>query len=99
MVVVERHAARERILFLHGPAVAPVKLGADVGVTVLADELAQELPVELGRVHVREAFGAAPLPVLDQVAEKLAAPADAAFEEGEVEIGEAARHAAQEQRL
>src|SRR5215218_8762090 len=46
-----------------------------------------------------DALGAAPLPVLDQVGEKLAAPADAAFEEGEAEIGETPRHAAQEQPL
>ena len=37
--------------------------------------------------------------MLDQVGEELAAPADAAFEEGEVEIGEAPRHAAQEKPL
>ena len=37
--------------------------------------------------------------MLDQVAEQLAAPADAAFEEGEAQIGEAPGHAAEEQRL
>ena len=37
--------------------------------------------------------------MLDQVGEELAAPADAAFEEGEVEIRKAPRHAAQEQPL
>src|SRR5262249_62237042 len=34
--------------------------------------------------------------MLDQVGEELAAPAHAAFEEGEVEVGEARRTAAQE---
>src|SRR5262249_28673185 len=37
--------------------------------------------------------------MLDQVGEELAAPAHAAFEEGEVEVGETPRHAAQEQPL
>src|SRR5579885_243100 len=37
--------------------------------------------------------------MLDQVAEQLAAPADAAFEEGEAQIGEAPGDTAEEQRL
>src|SRR5262249_27238515 len=46
-----------------------------------------------------QTLGAAPLPVLDQVTEQLAAPADAALEEREAQIGEAPGHAAEEQRL
>src|SRR5439155_16084258 len=41
----------------------------------------------------------APLPVLDQIAEQLAAPADAAFEEREAQVRKASRHAAEEQGL
>ena len=37
--------------------------------------------------------------MLDQVAEQLAAPADAALEEREAQVGEAPGHAAEEQRL
>src|SRR5262245_47162013 len=37
--------------------------------------------------------------MLDQIAEELAAPADAAFEEGETQIGEAPGHAAEKQSL
>src|SRR5262249_10908815 len=55
--------------------------------------------IELGRVHVLQALGATPLPMLDQVAEQLAAPADAALEKREAQIGEAPGHAAEEQRL
>src|SRR5262245_16533405 len=99
MVVVERHAAGQRIFFLQGPAVAPVELSADVGVAVLLDQLAQERPVEFGRIHVLQTLGAAPFPMFDQVAEELAAPAYAALEKSEAEIGKTPRHAAQEQRL
>src|SRR3989442_5080294 len=97
-VVVGRHPAGEEVL-LERPAVALVELGGDVGVAVLVDQLAQQPAIEPGRVHVRHALGAAPLPVLDQVAEQLAAPADAALEEREAQIGEAPGHAAEEQRL
>src|SRR5262249_9939709 len=81
------------------PAIALVELGDDISVAVLDDQLAQQRTVELGRVHVLHALGAAPLPMLDQIAEQLAAPADAAFEEGIPQIGEAPGHAAEEQRL
>ena len=64
-----------------------VELGGDIGVAVLVDQLAQQRAIELGRVHVRHALGAAPLPMLDQVTEQLAAPADAALEEREAQIG------------
>jgi hypothetical protein len=84
---------------LDGPAVALVELGRDLLVAVLVDQALEHLPVELLGIHVGDALGAAPLPVLDQVGEELAAPAHAALEEGEVEVGEAPRHAAQEQAL
>src|SRR5207245_3010291 len=88
----------EELLF-ERPALAPVGLGGDIGVAVLVDQLTQQRAIELGRVHVRHALGAAPLPMLDQVTEELAAPADAALEEREAQIGEAPGHAAEEQRL
>src|SRR5439155_22411207 len=41
----------------------------------------------------------APLPVLDEIAEELAGPADAALEEREPQLREASRDAAEEDRL
>src|SRR5204863_583087 len=87
------------IFLLAGPAVAAVKLGGHVVITVLVDQASEKLAVELLGIHVGDALGAAPLPMLDQVGEELAAPAHPAFQEGEVEVGEAPRHAAQEQPL
>src|SRR6185312_9210117 len=63
------------------------------------DEAAQQRAVELLRVHIGDAVAPAPLPMLDEIGKELAAPADAAFEEGEAQIGEAPRHSAEEQRL
>ena len=71
----------------------------DVVVAVLLDEVHQQLAVELVGVHALQRRGAAPLPMLDQIAEQLRAPADAAFEEGEVQFREAPRHAAEEDAL
>src|SRR5262249_36213162 len=97
-VVVGRHAAGEEVL-LERPAVAAVELGGDIRIPVLADQLAEQRAIELGRVHVLHALGPAPLPMLDQVTEQLAAPADAALEEREAQIGEAPSHAPEEERL
>src|SRR5215470_17482962 len=97
-VVVGRHPAGKEVL-LERPAVASVELGGDIAVPVLADQLAQQRTIELGRVHVLHAFGAAPLPVLDQVAEELAAPADATLEEREAEVREPPGHPTEEKRL
>src|SRR5262245_57135309 len=97
-VVVGRHPAGEEVLF-ERPAIAAVELGGDVGVAVLADQLAQQRAIELGRIHVRQALSAAPLPMLDQVTEQLAAPTDAALEEREAQVGKAPGYAAEEQRL
>src|SRR5262249_61611352 len=69
------------------------------GVTVSLDTLGKQLAVQLRRIHVLQTLGAAPLTMLHQVAEELAAPAHAALEKCETQIGEAPRHAAQEQRL
>jgi len=60
-VVVGRHAAGEEILF-ERPAVALVELSGDVAITVFVDQLAQQRAVELARIHVLQALGAAPLP-------------------------------------
>ena len=46
-----------------------------------------------------QCLGAAPLPMLDQIAEELAGPADTAFEKGELQFRETPGHAAQEDRL
>src|SRR5262245_13479052 len=49
--------------------------------------------------NVLEPLRPPPLPVLDEIAEELAAPADAAFEEGETQVWEPSGHAAEEQGL
>src|SRR5205823_1956028 len=66
---------------------------------VFVDQLAQQRPVELLRVHIGDALGAAPLPMLDLVGKELATAADAAFEETKAQLGEAPRDAAEEQPL
>src|SRR5262249_44157994 len=93
-----RHPTGEEVLF-EWPTIALVELGGNIGVAVLADQLAQQRAIELGRIHVRHALGAAPLPVLDQIAEQLAAPADATLEEGEAQVREAPGQPAEKQRL
>src|SRR5262245_37046106 len=87
------------VLFLHRPAVALLQFGGNVAIAVFIDELAEQRPVELGGMHVFEPGLAAPLPMLNQIGKKLAAPADPAFEKAEAQLGEAPRHAAEEQRL
>src|SRR5262245_24057509 len=49
--------------------------------------------------NVLEPLRPPPLPVLDEIAEELAAPADTAFEEGETQVWEPSGHAAEEQGL
>src|SRR6516162_5286777 len=51
------------------------------------------------RMHALQCLGAAPLPMLDQIAEQLTSPADAAFEKGKAQFREAPGDAAQEDRL
>src|SRR6185312_7111143 len=98
--IVELVAVAGQVLAVgRGVAVTLLERGEDVVVAVLLDEVHQQLAVELLRVHPIERRGAAPFPMLDQVAEKLAAPADAAFEEGEVEAWEAPCDAAEEDAL
>jgi len=46
-----------------------------------------------------QCLGAAPLPMLDQIAEQLTGPADAAFEKREAQLREAPGDAAEENRL
>src|SRR5262249_21007633 len=55
--------------------------------------------VELHRVVVGDAGLVASLPMLGEVGEELTTPARATFEEGEIELGEAPRHTAEEERL
>ena len=50
-------------------------------------------------MHALQCLGAAPLPMLDQIAEELAGPADAAFEKGETQFRETPGDAAEENRL
>ena len=99
VIVVDRDPAIDRVLLAGGPAVAPVELSGDVGIAVLVDVFAQQGAVELVGVHVGEALGAAPLPMLDQIGEQLAAPADPAFEKAEAQLREAPGDAAEEQGL
>ena len=48
-------------------------------------------------MHIFEAGLAAPLPMLDQIGEELAPPADAAFEEAKAQFREAPGHPAEKQ--
>src|SRR5215469_12758373 len=99
-VIVENwDAAGEFVHLAAGPAVAPRQFGVDVVIAVLVDEVLEERAVELFRVHIGSQLPAAPLPMLDQIGEELAAPADSTFEEGEAQIREAPRHPAEKQRL
>src|SRR6266550_6952793 len=82
-----------------GPAVARLQRRGDVVIAVLLDHIHQQLAVELLRLHALQGLRATPLPMLNHIAEKLTAPADAAFEEGEAQFGEAPRYAAEEDRL
>src|SRR5690242_607198 len=52
----------------------------NVVIAVFLDQAHQFGAVELVRVHALQCPGAAPLPMLDQIAEELAGPADAAVE-------------------
>src|SRR5205085_6260280 len=72
-----------------GPAVARAQDLSHILIAVLLDEPEQELAIELVGIHALQRRCAAPFPMLDQVAEELTAPADAALEEREIERGEA----------
>src|SRR5262249_32751035 len=99
VIVMLGDPAIELVVLRVWPAVAPLEFGGDVLVAVFVDQLCEQRTVELFRVHIFETRLAAPLPVLDQIGEELAAPADAALEEPEIDIGKAPGNAAEEQRL
>ena len=69
------------------------------GAAVLREQLAQQLLVDALGVEVVERAPVALLPVADDVGVERDAPRHAALEEPERQVGEAAGHAAHEQRL
>src|SRR5438093_694400 len=69
------------------------------GLAVLLGQRQEPRPIEPRRVRVLERVQLALLPVADQVSEERARPAHAALEEGEVDLGEAAGDAAEEDGL
>ena len=66
---------------------------------VLRRQFAQQPHVEVRRVRVRERFAIAYVPVAHEIGQQEAREAGAAFEEGEVEIRETPRDAAEKDRL
>src|SRR5207244_2354893 len=68
-------------------------------VAVAVDELGEELGVDERRVEMLDGLGIALLPVLEHAAVEALGPERAALEEPELELGEAAGDAAEEQRL
>src|ERR1700745_1682581 len=82
-----------------GATAAVAQRRGDVVIAVFLDEAQQSGAVELVRVHAFQRLGAAALPMLDQIAEELAGPADTAFEESKAQFREASGDAAQEYRL
>src|SRR5205823_6275744 len=99
VIVVLGDPAVELVVLRVWPAVAALEFGGDVLIAVFVDQLCKQRAVELLRIHVFETGLAAPLPMLDQIGEELAAPADAALEETEIDIGKAPGDAAEEQAL
>src|SRR6266852_5451854 len=67
--------------------------------TVALDHLAERGEVKIRGIGRLDRLQIALFPMADQVAVKRAAPAHAAFEERELERGETARHAGQEERF
>ncbi len=64
---------------------------------VLLEQFDDLVDVEPCRVELADRLAVALLPVADEIGEQRRAPGDTAFEEHEVECGEATRHAAEEQ--
>src|SRR5207247_3736054 len=102
-VVLASHLAAEVVVDVldaagqPGIGLAAFAAGQSLGhlvTTVLAGELEQLGAVECGRLGRLDRLPVALLPVPDQIGVEHAGPADAALEEGEVQIGEAARDAA-----
>ena len=85
------------------PEVCPgrglAQLGCGPGHAVLLEQRHEQLVVQVGRVHVLQCAGVANLPVADQVAVQAARPTYAAFQKGEAQPREAARHAVQKDGL
>ena len=72
----------------------------DAGIAVPVDQLDEQVDVEAGRVQVRaQRVDVALLPVPDEIGEEDAGPPDTGLEERDVEVGEPARDATEEQRL
>src|SRR5712664_4365312 len=82
-----------------GPAIPRLQRRHQVRITVLLSQAHQQGTIELSRIHMLQRLAIAPFPVLGQVAEQLAGPAHAAFEEGESKVREAPGHPTQEDRL
>src|SRR5437764_958897 len=75
-----------------------VETGRHGGRAVAAEEVREERPVEVRGVVVLEVLAVPLLPVTDDAGIELAGPPHTAFEEGEAQLGEAARHAGEEER-
>ena len=97
-VVVEILDAAGAVAVVVQPVAATHRLDHG-GLPVLLGEREQLGPVEARRVGVLERVALALLPVPDEIGEERARPADAALEEGEVDLGESARDAAEEDGL
>ncbi len=89
----QRREARAQI---PGPC---ARRAADQCAAVLIEKLLEPGPIDPRGIEGRERLRVALLPVLDEVVEQDRGPADAAFEDGEVDPGQAPRRAAQEERL
>ena len=90
-------AARHGLRLVQALAAADCR--HDLILCVLAGEVQQPPAVELVRMRRLDRLAVALLPVAHEVGVEHARPPDAAFEEGEVQIGEAARHPAEEEAL
>src|SRR5439155_1519572 len=80
-------------------ALAPAHRVDHTGLAVLLGQREQPRPVQSRRVRVLECVALALLPVADEIGVERACPAGAALQEREVQLGEAAGDAAEEDRL
>src|SRR3989442_8183771 len=72
----------------------------DERLRAIAPEIVSEhAQIEVGRVRVVECLQVTLLPMANQIAVQHTGPADASFEEGELEHREPARHASEEKRF
>src|SRR5439155_8204781 len=93
---------RRRVLVGLAEAGEPLRQSVDTcrhgGGAVAAEEVREERPIEVRGVVVLEVLAVSLLPVADDAGVELARPPHTAFEEGEAELREAARHAGEEER-